>query len=442
MEEYLTNQEILSLLRSKGIDPNNLTPEQEAKLKTISIYKKPVGSQIQYHGDGVSAIDFVTALNLGKTGQLRYSDLSEILDRKFGKQQKLVKSPGFSQDNPYQLPDLIVQPESEQPIVNIPLLPRQKKYIFDPQKWFYNGIENIKSNPTDAALEVASWIPGLDVGVDIYDTVKSINTKDYIGAGIGLTSIFLPEALEKGIKGTRRFVRDIVGRYKLANTYIDTKPFDTQGLKNNGFHQYNEDTWITARPVAKPLNKKDFPNLGDVGPNNLPLAQVNGQIAIKPKKSRFGTNEIHFNPHTVYEYDPIQMKLFNNVIASSNVPGQNRQFLSLLRSDSKLPKGTVFSQKTEALSVPQVIQNQNYLNRLQYYILGKLPKDLNPEIVKGYSTDIMEQLATMDKHGYLQSLPSVTTKINGTNIYGKNFDSRYKNILENLMKMEKLVFQI
>ena len=120
--------------------------------------------------------------------------------------------------------------------MNIPLLPRQKKYIFDPQKWFYNGIENIKSNPRDAALEVASWIPGLDVGVDIYDTVKSINTKDYIGAGIGLTSIFLPEALEKGIKGTRRFVRDIVGRYKLANTYIDTKPFDTQGLKNNGFH--------------------------------------------------------------------------------------------------------------------------------------------------------------------------------------------------------------
>lgn len=55
----------------------------------------------------------MTALNLGKTGQLRYSDLSEILDRKFGKQQKLVKSPGFSQDNPYQLPDLIVQPESE-----------------------------------------------------------------------------------------------------------------------------------------------------------------------------------------------------------------------------------------------------------------------------------------------------------------------------------------
>ena len=57
---------------------------------------------------------------------------------------------------------------------------------------------------------------------------------------------------------------------------------------------------------------------------------------------------------------------------------------------------------------------------------GKFPENLSQEIVPGYSTDIMEQLASLNKHNYLQSLPSVTTKINGTNVFGKNFDSKYK----------------
>lgn len=424
MEEYLTQQQTLSLLRSKGIDPNNLTPEQEAKLKTISVYKNPVASQTQYHGDGVSTIDFVTALNSGKLGKLKYKDLSAILDRKFGKQQKAIKSPGLSEDNPFQLPKLTVQPEPqsepEQPIVNTSLLPRQKKYVFDTQKWFYEGLENIKSNPTDATLEVASWVPGIDIGVDIYDLAKSIDNEDYIGAGIGAASLFLPEALEKGLKGTRRLVGDIIDRYRIANTYIDTDLFDTKVLRKHGFSEDKTGTWVNSRPVAKKLNKEQ------VGPNGRPLALVNGQLAFKPKKSRFGTNEIHFNPNTMYEYDPLTKEVFNNIIEYSNVPGQNKQFLSLLISDPKLPKGTVLSQNAEALSVPQIIQNQNYINRLRYYMSGKLPEDLNQEIVEGYSTDIMEQLASINKHRYIQSLPSVTTRINGTNIFGKNFDSKYK----------------
>lgn len=434
MEKYLTQQQTLSLLRSKGINPNNLTPKQEAKLKTISMYQKPVASQTQYNGDGVSAIDFVTALNSGKLGKLKYKDLSAILDRKFGKQQKAVKSPGLSEDNPYQLPELTVQPElqseSEQPIVNTPLLPRQKKYVFDPQKWFYEGLENIKSNPTDAALEAASWIPGLDVGVDIYDLAKAIDAEDYIGAGIGVTSLFLPEALEKGLKGTRRLVGDIVDRYRIANTYIDTNPFDTRVLKKHGFvkdkrrnvHNNTDDLFLNQAVKVKKLGEEDFPNLIR-DPYDYPLAKVNGQIVVKPKKSRFGTNEIHFNPNTVYKYDPISGIIFDDVIASSNVPGQNRQFLSLLQD---LPKGTVLSSEAEALSVPQVIQNQNYINRLRYYMSGKLPENLSQEIVPGYSTDIMEQLATINKHKRLQTLPSATTKINGTNVFGKNFDSKYK----------------
>ena len=63
-------------------------------------------------------------------------------------------------------------------------------------------------------------------------------------------------------------------------------------------YKYDEDTWVNLKPVAKKLK-------GQVGPNGRPLAQINGQIAIEPKKSRFGTNEIHFNPHTVHEYDAI-----------------------------------------------------------------------------------------------------------------------------------------
>lgn len=420
-EKYVTPQEIRSLLLSRGVNPNNMTESQRKGLSNVIVYQNPVASQTQYNGDGVSGIDFVTALNSGKTGKLKYKDLVAILDRKFGKPQKAIKAPGLSEDNPYQLPELIVQPEPttqsepEQPIVNIPLLPRQKKYVFDPQKWFYDELENIKSNPTDAALEVASWTPA-DIGVDIYDLAKSLHNKDYVGAGIGVASLFLPEVLEKGLKGTRRFVGDIIDRYRLANTYIDTDLFDKKVLRDHGFHKYDEDTWVNSKPVAKKLK-------GQVGPNGRPLAQINGQIAITPKKSRFGTNEIHFNPHTVHEYDDITRTIFDDVIASSNVPGQNRQFFYLLQD---FPKGTVLSSKAETLSVPQVIQNQNYINRLRYYMSGKFPENLSQEIVPGYSTDIMEQLASLNKHNYLQSLPSVTTKINGTNVFGKNFDSKYK----------------
>lgn len=206
MATYLKTPQIISNLKQRGIDIYNLTPEQYRKLSTISVLSPTVASQTQYHGDGQNYINLVDALQSGNAGKINFTDLEKMLDSRFGKLSNETLKPKLGEENnPITLPEVVVQPQAEVnwADINNNLLP-QKTQPYDPQKWFYEGIEWVKNNPYRAGLEIASYIPGVDVVADGLMAIDDYNNGDKIGAGIGAASILLPAFLDKPLKLLKR----------------------------------------------------------------------------------------------------------------------------------------------------------------------------------------------------------------------------------------------
>lgn len=145
---------------------------------------------------------------------------------------------------------------------------------------------------------------------------------------------------------------------------------------------------------------------------NTTLPQkINGSVASRfdPK---YSTIELHENPNTVIQL--IENSDNYKVLSSSPKPEAKRITYNLLKD---LPKGTHISSSVEAQSASQL--SPKY--KMKYVFLNKTPKKT---VVEGYSTDIMENFFKMKKKGY-NIVDSLTTEIDGTNVFSKDFISKY-----------------
>lgn len=215
MATYLKTPQIISNLKQRGIDIYNLTPEQYRKLSTISVLSPTVASQTQYHGGGQNYINLIDALQSGNAGKINFTDLEKMLDSRFGRLSNEPSKPKLGEENnPITLPEITVQPQAEVnwADINNNLLP-QKTQSYDPQKWFYEGIEWMKNNPYRTGLEIASYIPGADVVADGLMAIDDYNNGDKIGAGVGVASILLPAFLDKPLKLVKKGWNKLMKRH-------------------------------------------------------------------------------------------------------------------------------------------------------------------------------------------------------------------------------------
>ena len=144
-----------------------------------------------------------------------FTDLEKMLDSRFGKLSNETLKPKLGEENnPITLPEVVVQPQAEVnwADINNNLLP-QKTQPYDPQKWFYEGIEWMKNNPYRTGLEIASYIPGVDVVADGLMAIDDYNNGDKIGAGIGAASILLPAFLDKPLKLVKKGWNKLMKRH-------------------------------------------------------------------------------------------------------------------------------------------------------------------------------------------------------------------------------------
>lgn len=245
MNRYLNTSQIISHLKQRGIDIYNLTPEQQRKLSTISVQSPTVASQTQYHGDGQNYINLIDALQSGNAGKINFTDLEKMLDSRFGRLSNETSKPKLGEENnPITLPEVVVQPQAEVnwADINNNLLP-QKTQPYDPQKWFYEGIEWMKNNPYRAGLEIASYIPGVDVVADGLMAIDDYNNGDKIGAGVGAASILLPAFLDKPLKYIKKgydWAKDaywVTKKYDIINSNLNKRRINNykKALSNPSF---------------------------------------------------------------------------------------------------------------------------------------------------------------------------------------------------------------
>lgn len=169
--------------------------------------------------------------------------------------------------------------------------------------------------------------------------------------------------------------------------------------------------------LKKHLNYKDrgnqnllFSNRYTVENTTLPQ-KIDGFVASRfdPK---YSTIELHETPNTVIQF--AENRDNYKVLSSSPKPEAKRITYNLLKD---LPEGTHISSYVEAQSASQLSPK----NKIKYVFLNKTPKKTK---VEGYSTDIMENFFKMKKKGY-NIVDSLTTEIDGTNVFGKDFISKY-----------------
>lgn len=140
------------------------------------------------------------------------------------------------------------------------------------------------------------------------------------------------------------------------------------------------------------------------------------------------TTELHFTPNTTI--DPTALKVLSSTPrTSSKIVG-----IKLIKN---LPSKTVLASSKEARTIPQILKKQPLTDRIWYYSTGQTPK-FNTTAVDGYSTDIMEMLVNASKRGEGIVTPSLTTKMKGTNIFGKSYNkySKYFPKSDNLGVVE------
>lgn len=144
---------------------------------------------------------------------------------------------------------------------------------------------------------------------------------------------------------------------------------------------------------------------------NGSVTQTGGVLATPGR-----TTELHFNPNTTY--DPATLELLSSTPrTSSRIVG--------MRIIKDLPSKTVIASSGEARTIPQILKEQPLKDRALYYLTGRSPK-LPTTNVNGYSTDIIEMFANASKRGNGIVTPSLTTRMKGTNIFGKSYNKYSK----------------
>lgn len=201
----------------------------------------------------------------------------------------------------------------------------------------------------------------------------------------------------RAVRSSTQYVSRVRGRYNDANIHIAPES-EIQDYVTNSYKPYNEGYYS-----ASDLNAS---REGD-------LIKLPGGIRLKPG----ATMEIHMNPDIFYGRSPSGWKL----VGSKPAPQTGREAVVAIKN---APSGTPLTSSDKATSLPQIVQDLPFMDRLNYYARGVLP-EIQPDIVSGYSTDIMELFnSTANKMGKV--VPSLTTRMNSLNGFGKSWDTYSK----------------
>lgn len=240
--------------------------------------------------------------------------------------------------------------------------------------------------------------PSTYIGPLFRDNGKSYTENLLSGEGTGnvignlAIDALLPYGVARSFTTGYRYAGQVASRYRFANQNL-ANPEDIKSVVEILGYVPNRGYYL-SKPRYKTTHQGKITR--------------NGQIAIKPGE----TSEIHFNPQ--FTIDENNGTLLN----ITPEPGLGKEAVKLIKN---LPQHTVLASKSNSRSIPQVIPEQSWSKRMNYYLTGNIPK-LNTDINMGYSTDIMELFKS---RGFGTSTPSLTTKLDGLNTYGKSFN-KYK----------------
>lgn len=175
------------------------------------------------------------------------------------------------------------------------------------------------------------------------------------------------------------------------NTQINTKPLEESG-------------WVSDETYHTPETGLET----SLGQNST---LVTGGVHLRPgNANKRTTSELHFNP------DLILNKSYS-IVGSKPVP--SRSIKEALQVMKTVGENTPLSQNSQARPTSLALQTLPFFQKLNYIVTGKNP--LSPVNVRGYSTDIYPTMQRYANKGFGRLEESATTRINGTNMYGKSY---------------------
>lgn len=268
------------------------------------------------------------------------------------------------------------------------------------QDWFVRTMIGTAMAENPAVMTASGWKQGKNGNWKQERTPESDQLADNL-AVISTSSLTNPETaiIGKTAESAIKYGTKVGGRYMFANTKLAPVGKVTRVLRKylpesghaNGKNFYTEPDAFTEQ----------------IGEN---LFATKGGVAASPGI----TTEMHFTPAATFKSEgDVTTILSTTPRESSKRVGQ-----AILKN---LPSKTVIASSGEARAIPQILKDQPLKDRVLYYLTGRNPK-LPTTTVDGYSTDIMEILARASKRNNGIVTPSLTTKIEGTNILGKSYN--------------------
>lgn len=270
--------------------------------------------------------------------------------------------------------------------------------------WFVRAMVGAAMAETPTVMTASGWKQGKNGNWKQKRTPES----DQLADNLAVISTFSPTnpqtaIIEKTAKSAIKYGTKVVGRYMFANTKLAPVRKVNRVLQkylpelcySNGKRFYTEPGAYSEQ----------------IGEN---LFATKGGVAASPGI----TTEMHFNPASTYKSEGDVI----TVISTTPRESSRRVGQAVLKH---LPSKTVIASSDKARAIPQVLKDQPLKDRVLYYLTGRNPK-LPTTNVDGYSTDIMEILARASKRNNGIVTPSLTTKIEGTNILGKSYNKYSK----------------
>ena len=270
--------------------------------------------------------------------------------------------------------------------------------------WFVKAIVGAAMAENPAVMTASGWKQGKNGNWKQERTPES----DKLADNLAVISTFSPTnpgtaIIEKTAESAIKYGTKVVGRYMFANTKLAPV-----GKVDKVLRKYLPESCHSG-------GRKFYTEPGayseQIGEN---LFTTKGGVVASPGI----TTEMHFNPATTYKSEG------NITTIISTIPRESSRRVGQVVLKN-LPSKTVIASSGKARAIPQILKDQPLKDRVLYYLTGRNPK-LPTTNVDGYSTDIMEILARASKRNNGIVTPSLTTKIEGTNILGKSYNKYSK----------------
>lgn len=199
-------------------------------------------------------------------------------------------------------------------------------------------------------------------------------------------------------------ITPIIKRYKFANTKLADPTEIEASVKN----------------ILKNKLKRDgkyYYHSGEQNDLNLDgTVTQHGTVYVSPGK----TTEMHINPTRIVDVT-LDGHGGATVDGIREILPEKSPNLTAGRVFKSFPQGTVVTNKSSAIIVPQVVPKLPLSKRLNYYLRGKLPHIKSTPPVQGFSTDIMDQFSILQNKNKGIITNSLNTELNGLNAYGKSW---------------------